>query len=305
MTITVTIGELPVNATYTAVTGSTSGAGTGAKFDVTKTNGVYTTVVETANLGTGYAVGDTITIPGTSLGGAAPTNNDILTVASIGTGGKIATFGTVGTGAIGNGTINTVIDVTGTTGIDTYTFNDKSANFTVVNDLTNKDIAVTSALDTQVSFKLENYERVVFTDKATAFDITGTAGDVYALLKASLGGTVSKTYEGIGIKLEDSGQTSAQVAQAIVSSSVFTTAAGGSDFASFVNQVYTNVVGTAPTPAQALPYVTQLATGATTEAALLTAAAHLTSFQQTIGLVGVAPATTGVLAGTGIDYIPA
>ena len=305
MTITVTIGELPINATYTAVTGATGGSGTGAKFDVTKTNGVYTTVVETANLGTGYAVGDTIIIPGTSLGGAAPANNDIVTVATIATGGKISTFGTVGTGAMGNGTINTVIDVTGTAGIDTYTFGDKSANFTVINDLTNKAIVVTSALDTQVSFKLENHERVVFTDKATAFDITGTAGDVYALLKASLGGTVNKTYEGLGIKMEDAGQTSVQIAQAIVGLTVFTTAAGGSDFASFVNQVYTNVVGTAPTPAQALPYVTQLATGATTEAALLAAAAHITSFQQTIGLVGIAPATTGVLAGSGIDYIPA
>jgi hypothetical protein len=316
MTITVTIGELPINATYTAVTGATGGSGTGAKFDVTKTNGVYTTVVETANLGTGYAVGDTITIPGTSLGGSAPANNDIVTVATIATGGKISTFGTVGTGAMGNGTINTVIDVTGTAGIDTYTFGDKSANFTVVNDLTNKAIVVTSALATQVSFKLENHERVVFTDKATAFDLTGHAGDVYALLKAGFGSTIVpnnaplntvsfNTFEGLGIKLEDAGQTSAQIAQAIVSSSVFTTVAGGSDFASFVNQVYTNVVGTAPTPAQALPYVTQLATGATTEAALLAAAAHITSFQQTIGLVGIAPATTGVLAGSGIDYIPA
>ena len=119
MTITVTIGELPINATYTAVTGATSGAGTGAKFDVTKTNGVYTTVIESANLGTGYAAGDTITIAGTSLGGAAPTNNDILTVATVGVGGKIATFGTVGVGAVGNGIINTIIDVTGTTGVDT------------------------------------------------------------------------------------------------------------------------------------------------------------------------------------------
>lgn len=305
MTTTVTIGVTPINATYTAVTGTTNGAGTGAKFDVTKTNGVYTTSVETANLGTGYALGDTITIPGASLGGASPTNNDIVIVTSVGTNGSVKTFATSGVGAIGNGIINTVIDVTGTTGIDTYTFNDKSSNYTVINDTTNKVINVTSALDTLVSFKLEQHERIVFTDKATAFDITGTAGDVYALLKASLGGTVNTTYEGLGIKLEDSGQTSAQVAALIAGSSVFATAAGGSDYASFVNQVYTNVVGTAPTPAQALPYVTQLATGATTEGALLSAAAHLTSFQQTIGLVGVAPATTGVLAGSGIDFIPA
>jgi hypothetical protein len=304
MTITVTIGELPINATYTAVTGATSGAGTGAKFDVTKTNGVYTTVIEAANLGTGYAPGDTITIPGTSLGGAAPTNNDILTVATVGVGGKIATFGSVGTGAIGNGTINTIIDVTGTAGVDTYTFSDKSANFTVVNDTTNKNINVTSALDTLVSFKLENHERIVFTDKATAFDVTGVAGDVYALLKASLGGTVNKTYEGLGIKMEDSGVSSTAVAQAIVTSDAFATAAGGTGNDSFVRQVYTNVMGTVPTLAQAKPYVDSLNAGTTTKADLLVAAAHLASFDQTIGLIGVNGAT-GVLAGSGIDFIPA
>ena len=304
MTTTVTIGVVPINATYTAVTGATGGSGTGAKFDVTKTNGVYTTTVETDHAGTGYALGDTVTIAGTALGSAAPANNDVVIVTGIGTGGKITGFATSGTGAIGNGIVNTIIDVTGTAGIDNYVFNDKSSDYTVVNDTTNKAILVTSTLDPLVSFKLENHERVTFTDKATAFDVTGTAGDVYALLKAGLGGTVNTTYEGLGIKMEDAGATSAQVGQAIASSSVFATAAGGSDYASFVNLVYTNVVGVAPTPAQALPYVTQLATGATTEGAMLAAAAHITAFQQTIGLVGVAPAT-GVLAGTGIDYIPA
>ena len=271
---------------------------------MTKTNGVYTTTVETDHAGTGYALGDTVTIAGTALGSAAPANNDVVIVTGIGTGGKITGFATSGTGAIGNGIVNTIIDVTGTAGIDNYVFNDKSSDYTVVNDTTNKAILVTSTLDPLVSFKLENHERVTFTDKATAFDVTGTAGDVYALLKAGLGGTVNTTYEGLGIKMEDAGATSTQVGQAIASSSVFATAAGGSDYASFVNLVYTNVVGVAPTPAQALPYVTQLATGATTEGAMLAAAAHITAFQQTIGLVGVAPAT-GVLAGTGIDYIPA
>jgi len=307
MTTTVTIGVTPINTTYTAVTGATGGSGTGAKFDVTKTNGVYSTTVETANQGTGYALGDTVTILGTSLGGAAPTNNDVIIVTGIGTGGKISTFATSGTGAIGNGIINTTInvtpDVTATT--NTYTFNDKSADYTLVNDYTDNILKVTSALDTLVSFNLNNYQRVNYTDKSTAFDLTGHAGDVYALLKAGFGGTVNTTYEGLGIKMEDTGSTSAQVAQAIASSTVFATAAGGSDYASFVNFVYTNVVGTAPTPAQALPYVTQLATGSTTEGAMLAAAAHITTFQQTIGLVGVAPATTGVLSTSGIDFIPA
>jgi len=299
MGTTVTIGQTPINATYVAVTGTTGGAGTGAKFDVTKTNGVYTTVIEAANLGTGYAVGDTVTIAGTSLGGTIA-NPDVVVVTSIATGGKISTFSAAGTGQIGNGLNYTIIDVTGVT---SYSMGDKSSNFTVVNDTTNKNILVTSTLMTDVSYKLEGVTRVAYTDKSTAFDITGNAGEVYALLKASLGGTVNTTYEGIGIKLEDAGTTSAAIAQAIVTSTPFITA--NPDIATFVNNVYTNVMGVAPTPTQASPYISALATGSTTQAALLNAAAHLTTFQQTIGLVGVAPATTGVLAGSGIDFIPA
>jgi len=305
MTTTVTIGQTPINATYSLVGGATNGAGAQAKFTVQKTNGVYVTTLDSANGGTGYALGDTVTILGTSLGGAAPANNDIIIVTGLGTNGAIKTFATAGVGAIGNGTINTVINVTPDVPalINTYVMGDKSANFTPVNDLVNNLIKETSTLNTTVSFNLNNYQRVVYTDKATAFDITGTAGDVYALLKASFGGTVNPTYEGIGIKLEDAGTTSLNVAKAIVNSTPFLTA--NPDYATFVNNVYTNVMGVAPTPTQASPYITSLATGATTTAALLNAAAHLTAFQQTIGLIGVAPATTGVLAGTGIDYIPA
>ena len=300
MVTTVTIGQTPINTTYIGATGTTSGAGTGAKFDITKTNGVYTTVVESTNQGTGYALGDTITVLGASLGGASPANNDIIIVTGIGTGGKISTISTAGVGAIGNGLNYTVIDVTGVT---SYNLGDKSADFTVVNDTTNKNILVTSALMPAVSFKLEGVNRITYTDKSTAFDINGNAGDVYALLKASFGGTVSTTYEGIGIKLEDLGATSAMISQAIVSSPQFI--ASNPDYATFVNNVYFNLLGVLPTPTQSLPYISALATGSTTEAALLVAAAHLTTFQQTIGLVGVAPATTGVLAASGIDFIPA
>ena len=304
MATTVTIGQTPVNATYTAVTGTTGGAGTGAKFDVTKTNGVYTTVLGTTTPGTGYALGDTITIAGTALGGAAPANNDVIIVTALGTAGAIKTFATAGVGAIGNGTINTVINVTPDTvaAVNTYTIGDKSSNFTVVNDTTNNVIKETSALNTTISFNLNNYQRVVYTDKATAFDISGKAGDVYSLLKAGFGGTVNTTYEGLGIKLEDAGTTSAQIAQAIVTSAPFLTA--NPDIPTFVNNLYTNVMGAAPTPTQSSPYITALVTGTTTQASLLNAAAHLATFQTTIGIIGVAPATTGVLALSGIDYIP-
>jgi len=301
MATTVTIGQVPINTTYSLVTGTTSGVGTGAKFNVTKTNGVYTTVIDPNNLGTGYAVGDIVTIPGASLGGSAA-NFDIVTVSSIATGGKISTFGTVGTGQVGNGTNYTVIKVDGTTGVDTYPILGKSTDFTVTNDLTNKNITVVSLLDITASFKLDNHERVVFSDKATAFDITGNAGEVYALLKASFGGTVNKTYQGLGIALEDAGTTSLGISDLIVNSAPFKALA--TDNTNFVNLVYTNVMGTAPTIAQALPFINALAAGTSTQAQLLNTAAHLSTFQQTLGLIGVAPATTGVLSTAGIDYIP-
>jgi hypothetical protein len=122
-------------------------------------------------------------------------------------------------------------------------------------------------------------------------------------LKASIG-TVSSTYEGLGIKFEDAGMTSTQIASAILGTDAFAVAAGGTGNDSFVKQVYTNVMGAIPTLAQAKPFVDMLNSGATTQASLLAQAAHLTAFQTTIGLIGVNGAT-GVLAGSGIDYTPA
>jgi hypothetical protein len=74
-------------ATYTAVSQSaTSGSGSGAVFTIQKTgagtvySGNITVTITTA--GTGYAIGSTVTIPGASLGGATPTNDLTLTVAT-------------------------------------------------------------------------------------------------------------------------------------------------------------------------------------------------------------------------------
>jgi hypothetical protein len=133
MTTTITIADKAINTTYQDKTGTTSGAGTGAKFDVTKTNGVYTVVLDaaSASAGSGYVAGDTITIAGSAIGGVNTTNDLILTVATVGTGGKVATFGSVGTGRVGDGTVDVTVDVVGTTGIDTYTVGGKSTEFTI------------------------------------------------------------------------------------------------------------------------------------------------------------------------------
>lgn len=70
-------------ATHTGKTQSaTSGSGTGAEFTVIAGSSSYGSVTVT-NIGTGYAVNDTITIPGTSLGGSSPTNDLTITVTSL------------------------------------------------------------------------------------------------------------------------------------------------------------------------------------------------------------------------------
>jgi len=296
MTTTITIKDKPINATYQNVTGLTGGSGDDATFDVTKTNGTYSVVLDSlvASAGTGYVAGDTITLAGTALGGTTA-NNLIVTVATVGAAGKVATFGVVGTGRVGDGTIDVQVDVTGTTGIDTYTFGGASSEFTVAKAA--DEITATSTLATNVSYTLADHERVVFTDKAIAFDAAGRAGDVYALLAAALGTTdVTKAYTGVGIHLADAGWANKQLAEALLATDVYKTDAGGVSNETFIKHVYKNVFGTDATLLQVAEYTNWMTASNLTQADVLVAASELTAFETTIGLVG--------LATTGIEYTP-
>jgi hypothetical protein len=296
MTTTITIKDKPVNATYQNITGLTGGAGVDAAFDVTKTNGVYSVVLDSlaASAGTGYLAGDTITLAGTALGGTVA-NNLIVTVATVGTLGKIATFGVVGTGRIGDGTVDVVVDVTGTTGIDTYTTGGASTEFTTTKTVDNVKLA--STLVSNMEFNLANHERVVFTDKAIAYDATGRAGDVYALLAAALGvADVTKAYTGIGVYLADAGWTNKQLAEALLATDTYKTDAGGVSNETFIKHVYKNVYGTNASLADVTALTTWMTTNNYSQADVLVTASELAAFETTIGLVG--------LATTGIEYTP-
>ena len=84
-------------------------AGASGTFDITRTQGAYSIAMNIA--GTGYQVGNEITIVGTDLGGAAPTNNATLIVSSIDGSGGVNNATITGT-AIGGGTLNLVGGVT-------------------------------------------------------------------------------------------------------------------------------------------------------------------------------------------------
>ena len=296
MTTTITIKDKAVNTTYQNVTGLTGGSGDGAKFDVTKTNGVYSVVLDelAASAGTGYAAGDTITLAGTALGGTVA-NNLIVTVATVGAAGKIATFGVVGTGRVGDGTVDVTVDVTGTAGVDTYTVGGASTEYTVTK--TTGKIELDSTLATNVEFNLADHERVVFTDKAIAYDAAGRAGDVYALLAAALGtADVTKAYTGVGIRLADTGWTNKQLAEALLATDIYKTDAGGVSNETFIKHVYKNVFGTDATLTQVTDYTAWMTNSKLSQADVLVAASELAAFETTIGLVG--------LATTGIEYTP-
>lgn len=297
MTTTITIKDKSVNKTYQNVTGITGGAGADAVFDVTKTEGVYTAVLDSlaSSAGHGYVAGDIITVSGVALGGVSPTNDLILTVATVGALGKIATFGSVGVGRVGDGSIDVQVDVTGTTGIDTYTFNGTAAQHTIVKH--DHDITVDSLQSTNVQFKLADHERVVFSDKAIAFDAAGRAGDVYALLAAGLGvSDVTKAYEGIGIYLADAGWTNKQLAAALLATDTYKTDAGGVSDETFIKHVYKNVTGTDATLADVTALTNWMVGNHYSQADVLVAASELPAFETAIGLVG--------LATTGIEYTP-
>ncbi len=75
---------------YTGLTGTTNGAGTGAVLTVSRNGASYSATA--TNPGSGYVAGNTITILGTSLEGTAPTNNATLTVATASPRFTVATF---------------------------------------------------------------------------------------------------------------------------------------------------------------------------------------------------------------------
>lgn len=296
MTTTITIKDKAVNTTYQNVTGLTGGAGVEATFDVTKTNGTYSVVLDSlaASAGRNYVAGDTITLVGTALGGTTA-NNLIVTVATVGTAGKIATFGVVGTGRAGDGTVDITVDVTGTTGVDTYTMGGASTEFTTTK--TASKVTLASTLISNMEFNLADHERVVFTDKAIAYDAAGRAGDVYALLAAALGtADVTNAYKGIGIKLADAGWTNKELATALLATDTYKTDAGGVSNETFIKHVYKNVMGTDATFADVTGLTNWMTTNKLSQADVLVTASELASFETAIGLVG--------LATTGIEYTP-
>jgi len=142
------------NITATSIIGT----GTGAKFDVSRNGTIYSPVVTTGFLGTGYLVGDTLTILGSALGGINTSNDLIITVSSINGSGGITGITNSGLGA------------------DQQTY-------------TNKATTKVTGLGINAVFSVTRvgieYTAVTATTPGTGYVV----GDLFKILGTSLGGT--------------------------------------------------------------------------------------------------------------------
>lgn len=300
ITTSIKIQDTAVNQTYQDVTGTTGGSGTGAKFDVVKVNGVYTVTLDSAvgSSGSGYVAGDTITVAGTSLGGLAPTHNLIMTVGTVGAGGKIATFGAVGTGRIGDGVNEMIIEAQGTSSKkDVLNLGVKLADLNI--NIDTKKVTLTHDDFDNVSVALSDIERLEGTDYSVAFDVTGAAGEMYALLSAAFGSSdVTKELMGQALALSDNGYTDIQIAEAILKLENFAEDALGTSNETVVKHIWKNITGSYPTLAEMKPFVDGLNKGEFSQAQLLEVASNLTVFRDDDHL------NFDALTTTGIQYIP-
>ncbi len=159
-----------------------------------------------------------------------------------------------------------------------YTIN-KSGNRYVVSEPTGSD-------DTDY---LSNIERLQFSNGKVALDVeSGNAGEAAKLIGALLGPTFvkDKVLAGIVINLLDQNYSSDAIATLGIATPLFLNMAGSSSNTDFVKQVFTNVVGRAPTPSESSTYVNMLDAG-TSQSALAVMAAHTDLNAVRINLVGL------------------
>lgn len=203
-------------------------------------------------------------------------------------GGSLEFAGSVVTSAMAR--TGGTISVDGMAGIDTVLFSNAQASYGVTK--TSGGYTVSGNGETAT---LANVERMQFSDHSLAVDMNGNAGTVAKIIAAVFGQAYLGTREFVGLGLDfiDGGMSAHQAAGLAVSTPLFTQLAGSSSNTDFVEFIYENVFGSAPSASDLNEYVGYLNTGVYTRADL----AHLASQSSANAaqLVGV--------MNTGIEFV--
>ena len=138
---------------------------------------------------------------------------------------------------------------------------------------------------TGVTDTLTNIERLSFADSRLAFDADGNAGITAKTLAAVFGPqeVAHPEYVGIGLGFLDKGMSYSDLMLLALDAKL----GAGRSNAQVVELLFTNVAGVAPSPAQEAPYLTQLDSGAQTQAQLGIFAADSTYNIAHIDVVGL------------------
>lgn len=145
---------------------------------------------------------------------------------------------------------------------------------------------------------LASVEGLKFVDANVAIDFDGSARSVTQGLRALLGKSAlaNKLYVGVGLQLVDAGMCYADLVNLVIDTPIFEAAAGGRLNTAFVNAVYRNVIGVAPSAGERAEYVGLLDSGALTQGQLAVIAAQHPLNTGSVDLVG--------LAASGVDFTP-
>lgn len=196
---------------------------------------------------------------------------------------------------VGDGRVDILIEAMGTKEIDVLGLGVKLDDLTFAQGkeakiVTHKDLP-------DVVLTMSDIERIIGTDKALAFDVSGNAGEVYAMLAAAFGkDDVTSNLMGKFLSMKDTGISDADLAKKILASTEYKEDALGTSNETFVKQMYKNIVGAAPSFADLMYFTVNLDNGTFTQSQLLDVASNLETFRTTIDLVGY--------VNTGIEYIP-
>jgi Ca2+-binding RTX toxin-like protein len=172
-------------------------------------------------------------------------------------------------------------------GLDTVVYSGPQERYTI--NKTGNRYVVSEPTGSDDTDYLSNIERLQFSNGKVALDVeNGNAGEAAKLIGALLGPTYvkDKALAGIVINLLDQKYSSETIANLGLATPMYLSMAGSGSNTDFVKQVFTNVVGRAPTPSESSTYVNMLDSG-TSQSALALMAAHTDLNAARINLVGL------------------
>lgn len=155
-------------------------------------------------------------------------------------------------------------------------------------------ITITDSVGRDGSDNVVDVERFHFSDISLALDLGGNAGTVAKIVGAVFGKTEvsNEVYVGIGLYCMDAGMTYEGLMQLAIDARL----GSGASHRAVVDLLYTNVVGSPPSPGEAAEFVALLDTNQFTVPSMGVYAAEFFLNLDNINLVG--------LADRGLEYVP-